>query len=103
MGSAAIEVGPTSVPQMVMLVVQLLAHQERVRQSIGERREVDVGSQAVTGPLDVGGVGRVAVVPPLGDCPLIVAIAPITQAKGPVTARSEEHTSELQSHLNLVC
>src|SRR5260370_38286158 len=79
MGSAAIEVGPTSVPQMVMLVVQLLAHQERVRQSIGERREVDVGSQAVTGPLGVGGVGRVAAVPPLGDCPLIVAIAPTPQ------------------------
>src|SRR5260370_22034386 len=29
--------------------------------------------------------------------------SPSSTSSGPVTLRSEEHTSELQSHLNLVC
>src|SRR5260370_10212139 len=43
---------------------------------------------------------------PAGGAPPLRAASPpprVAQARQPGNARSEEHTSELQSHLNLVC
>src|SRR5260370_22142365 len=37
------------------------------------------------------------------DCDEVVLIAPAVPLTATTTSRSEEHTSELQSHLNLVC
>src|SRR5260370_26879563 len=40
------------------------------------------------------------IIPPMTDTP---HVAPVGRADHPISDRSEEHTSELQSHLNLVC
>src|SRR5260370_4283155 len=40
---------------------------------------------------------------PLGYIPIDSVHSPVRKVNFAVEARSEEHTSELQSHLNLVC
>src|SRR5207237_7436753 len=57
-----------------------------------------------TGPCQSSGTLRVAVlVIVVSEWPTKMSIAPSSAAAAASASRSEEHTSELQSHLNLVC
>src|SRR5207247_9881124 len=68
------------------------------------------GRRVVAGPEEATALGNVLVqARALGDLPRGVAIRDVARASAtlseflPVTVRSEEHTSELQSRVDLVC
>src|SRR5260370_32312022 len=56
-----------------------------------------------SGPLPVVGVGNSVILPCLGVMRPILSPRPSVNQRLATRSRSEEHTSELQSHLNLVC
>src|SRR4030066_255630 len=62
-----------------------------------------IGNEAIARGALEAGVGFAAAYPGTPSSEILGSLAQIAKKMGIYAERSEEHTSELQSHLNLVC